>query len=124
MERPLAGPKGGQFGKAGIGVANAFGVKTSYSGKPDRATHSGSLVTTSDGGRYLVHKGDGFGKSSNTVVVDAKHMSNNWKAAGPTQNVGGRANVSDYVKAGGKDYSVRGSNCHNATEKMQGLGKK
>ena len=110
VERPLAGPKGGEFGKAGIGAANMFGIKTSFSGQPDRATHSGSLVTTSDGSQYLVHKGDGFGKSSDTVVVDAKHMSSNWVHAGSRQDVGGRASVSDYVKAGGSDYHLRGGN--------------
>ena len=26
-----------------------------------------------------MHKGSGYGKSSQTVVVDAKHMSSNWK---------------------------------------------
>ena len=123
VERPLHGFNGGQIGKAGVGVANAVGIETSYSRQPDRSTHSGSLVTTDDGSRYLVHKGDGFGKSSDTVVVDAKHMSNNWVPAGPSQDVGGRATVSDYVKAGGADYHLRGSNCHNATRDMQDLGK-
>ena len=122
VERPLAGPMRGQFGRAGIGAANAFGISTSYSGRPDRATHSGSLVTTSDGSRYLVHKGDDFGKSTNTVVVDAKHMSNNWTPVGQSHDVGGRASVSDYVKAGGKDYSLH-NNCHDATRNMQNLGK-
>ena len=36
-------------------------------------------VTTAGGERYLVHNGKGYGKSGQTVVVDAKHMSNNWK---------------------------------------------
>ena len=123
VERPLAGGKYPQPGKTAIRTANAIGITTSYSGNPDQATHSGLLVTTSDGSRYLVHKGDGFGKSSNTVVVDAKHMSKNWKPVGASQDVGGRATVSDYVKAGGKDYHLRGANCHNATHNMQNLGK-
>lgn len=123
VERPLKGPGGGKFGQGAIAAANFVGIKTSHSGKNDRATHSGSLVTTSDGKQYLVHKGDGFGKSSNTVVTDAKHMSSKWKPAGPTTNVAGRASISDFVKAGGKDYNVRGKNCHNATSKMQNLGK-
>jgi hypothetical protein len=122
VERPLAGQKGGQYGKSAISAANAFGVTTSYSGKPDQATHSGSLATTSDGSQYLVHKGDGFGKSSDTVVVDAKHMSKNWQPVGQSRDVGGRASVSDYVKAGGKDYHLRGGDCHDATRNMQNLG--
>ena len=36
-------------------------------------------VTTDSGEQYLVHKGPGFGKSGQTVVVDAKHMSDNWQ---------------------------------------------
>ena len=36
-------------------------------------------VTTAAGEQYLVHKGPEFGKSSQTVVVDAGHMSSNWK---------------------------------------------
>lgn len=36
-------------------------------------------LTTESGNQYLVHKGSGYGKSSQTVVVDAKHMSSNWK---------------------------------------------
>ncbi len=36
-------------------------------------------VTTESGNQWLIHKGDGYGKSSQTVVVDAKHMSDDWK---------------------------------------------
>ena len=122
VERPLNAFKGGQIGRTGVAAANAFGITTSYSGKPDRATHSGSLLTTADGKQWLAHKGDGFGKSTDTVVVDAKHMSGRWEPAGPTQNVGGKASVGDYVKAGGPHYSKSGSNCHNATQSMQKLG--
>lgn len=124
VERPLEGLNRGKFGKIGIGLANAAGVRTSYSNKLDQATHSGSLITTSDGRQYLVHKGDGFGKSGgDTVVTDAKHMTNRWEAAGPRQDVDGRATVADYVKAGGKDYRLRGADCHDATNNMQNLGR-
>lgn len=41
--------------------------------------HAGVRVTTAGGEQYLVHKGADYGKSSQTVVVDAKHMSDNWK---------------------------------------------
>lgn len=36
-------------------------------------------ITTANGKQYLVHKGPGFGKSSQTVVTDARHMSDKWK---------------------------------------------
>ncbi|KAL7887092.1 hypothetical protein AOLI_G00048130 [Acnodon oligacanthus] len=42
-------------------------------------SHSGVRVTLEDGTKWLVHKGDGYGISSQTVVVDARHMSPNWK---------------------------------------------
>lgn len=38
-------------------------------------------VTLDDGTKWLVHKGDGYGISSQTVVVAARHMSTNWKAS-------------------------------------------
>lgn len=38
-------------------------------------------VTLADGSQWLVHKGDGFGISSQTVVVAARHMGRDWKAS-------------------------------------------
>uniref|UniRef100_A0A671M909 Uncharacterized protein n=1 Tax=Sinocyclocheilus anshuiensis TaxID=1608454 RepID=A0A671M909_9TELE len=32
-------------------------------------SHSGVRVTLQDGSKWLIHKGDGYGKSSQTVVV-------------------------------------------------------
>uniref|UniRef100_A0A672LPB4 Uncharacterized protein n=1 Tax=Sinocyclocheilus grahami TaxID=75366 RepID=A0A672LPB4_SINGR len=49
-----------------------------------------------DGTKWLVHKGDGYGISSRTVVVAAHHMS----------NFRGSKTVSDFVKAGGTDYKL------------------
>ncbi|XP_028407093.1 uncharacterized protein LOC114529473 [Dendronephthya gigantea] len=123
VERPLDAFNGGRIGRVGVLGANAAGISTSYSGQRDRAMHSGTLITTSDGGKWLVHKGK-EGKSFDTVVTDAKHMHpDTWRPAGPQQNVGGRASVSDFVKAGGAKYDVRGANCHDATRNMQKLGK-
>uniref|UniRef100_A0A0E9VM68 Uncharacterized protein n=1 Tax=Anguilla anguilla TaxID=7936 RepID=A0A0E9VM68_ANGAN len=42
-------------------------------------SHSGVRVTLADGSQWLVHKGDHFGISSQTVVVAARHMSKDWK---------------------------------------------
>ncbi|OPL33689.1 hypothetical protein AM593_00890, partial [Mytilus galloprovincialis] len=53
FSRPLSG----FFGKIGI-------------------KHTGVVATTKNGGKFLVHKGSGYGKSSSTIVVNAKHMSN------------------------------------------------
>ena len=46
-------------------------------------TVSLSRVTLRDGSTWLVHKGDGFGISSQTVVVDARHMSTSWQVRCP-----------------------------------------
>jgi hypothetical protein len=48
-------------------------------------SHTVSLsgVTLRDRSTWLVHKGDGFGISSQTVVVDARHMSTSWQVRSP-----------------------------------------
>ncbi|KAF4087445.1 hypothetical protein AMELA_G00070850 [Ameiurus melas] len=80
-------------------------------------SHSGVRVTLADGTKWLVHKGDRFGISSQTVVVDARHMSNNWKIR-EIKNFRGSKTVSDFVKAGGTDYSLLFNNCHDAAGRM------
>ncbi|XP_076827351.1 uncharacterized protein LOC143473992 [Brachyhypopomus gauderio] len=82
-----------------------------------KLSHSGVRVTLADGTNWLVHKGDGYGISSQTVVVAARHMSSNWKII-ETKNFGGSKIVSDFVKAGGTDYSLIFNNCHDASERM------
>ncbi|KAK2855290.1 hypothetical protein Q7C36_007159 [Tachysurus vachellii] len=80
-------------------------------------SHSGVRVTLEDGTKWLVHKGDGFGISSQTVVVDARHMSNKWKIR-ETKNFGGSKRVTDFVREGGTDYSLIFNNCHDAAGRM------
>ena len=46
-------------------------------------TVSLSSVTLHDGSKCLVHKGDGYGLTSQTVVVDARHMSAEWEVRSP-----------------------------------------
>ncbi|XP_031570007.1 uncharacterized protein LOC116304407 isoform X10 [Actinia tenebrosa] len=78
--------------------------------------HSGVVVTTASGKRYLVHKGPGYGKSSQTVVTDAKNMSKKWKVEKSKKVTGAR--VGDYVKTGGKTYRVFTDNCNQASQRM------
>ncbi|KAJ8288172.1 hypothetical protein COCON_G00008310 [Conger conger] len=80
-------------------------------------SHSGVRVTLADGSQWLVHKGDNFGIKSNTVVVDVKHMSDKWKVV-ETKDFEGRKTVSDFVKAGGTDYSLIFDNCHSGAGRM------
>ncbi|KAJ8290757.1 hypothetical protein GJAV_G00017120 [Gymnothorax javanicus] len=80
-------------------------------------SHSGVRVTLADGTQWLVHKGDEYGIKSQTVVVDAKHMSSKWKIV-ETKDFGGSKTVSDFVKAGGTDYSLIFDNCHHGAGRM------
>uniref|UniRef100_A0A8C4STE0 Uncharacterized protein n=1 Tax=Erpetoichthys calabaricus TaxID=27687 RepID=A0A8C4STE0_ERPCA len=80
-------------------------------------SHTGVRVTLSDGSQWLIHKGSGYGKSSETVVVDAKHMSHEWKVI-ETKDFEGTRTVSDFVKAGGSYYNLLIDNCHDASRRM------
>lgn len=123
VERPLAGLNNGKIGSVVVKLANKLGIKTSISEQKSRATHSGVVVTTTDGKKYLVHKGDGYGKSSQTVVVDAKHMGKSWKNVGKSGNGNGKS-IGSFVKAGGENYKLSGGNCHDATDDMKKNGKR
>ncbi|XP_062322290.1 uncharacterized protein LOC134023955 [Osmerus eperlanus] len=80
-------------------------------------SHSGVRVTLKDGTKWLVHKGGGFGQSSQTVVVAVRHMSSDWNII-ETKNFGGCKTVSDFVKAGGSGYSLIFDNCHMGAGRM------
>uniref|UniRef100_A0A8C2FJT9 Uncharacterized protein n=1 Tax=Cyprinus carpio TaxID=7962 RepID=A0A8C2FJT9_CYPCA len=84
-----------------------------------QTSHSGVRVTLGDGIKWLVHKGDGYGISSQTVVVADRHMSSNWKIV-ETKDFRGSKTVSDIVKAGGTDYKLLFDNCHDAADRMMG----
>lgn len=81
--------------------------------------HSGVVVDTQDGRRFLVHKGKNYGRSSETVVTDARHMSSDWRTVG-SRPVSG-SSVADFVRAGGKDYSTLTDNCHSGRCRMMEL---
>ncbi|KAJ0066443.1 hypothetical protein NL108_013057 [Boleophthalmus pectinirostris] len=85
---------------------------------PNPTTHSGVRVTLNDGQKFLIHKGPEFGKASETVITDAKHMSDKWQVQ-QTREFGGTRTVGDFVKTGGENYSViRGQHCHRAAKDM------
>ncbi|XP_076076430.1 uncharacterized protein LOC143047277 [Mytilus galloprovincialis] len=75
--------------------------------------HTGVVATTKDGGKFLVHKGADYGKSSDTVVVDAKHMSSKWTKTGEKPVAAGKT-ISDVMNDGyvnkrygfGKDQKI------------------
>uniref|UniRef100_A0A665SU52 Uncharacterized protein n=1 Tax=Echeneis naucrates TaxID=173247 RepID=A0A665SU52_ECHNA len=78
-------------------------------------SHSGVRVTLEDGSRWLIHKGDGYGRSSQTVVTDARHMSSAWE---DKVNFQGSKTVSDLVRAGGANYNLFTDNCHLGSRRM------
>ena len=80
------------------------------------AEHSGTRVTTEDGKQYLIHKGKGYGNSSQSVITPAKHMSNNWHRAGESYKP--NANVGEMIQKSGTGYHETKDNCHHGTVRM------
>ncbi len=85
-------------------------------------------ITTNTGERWLAHKGKGYGKSMDTVLVDARHMSGSWKPLGLSVHVGGRQTVGDFMKAAAgtgvyKWYNPN-KNCWGAADAIIALAKK
>ncbi|CAF2155188.1 unnamed protein product [Rotaria magnacalcarata] len=83
--------------------------------------HWGQVATHEDGQRFLVHKGNNFGKNSQTVAVDARYMSNNWSPRGSAVNVNPEksVNLADLVKSGGAYYNPICDNCMHGSQRMQ-----
>ena len=101
-------------------------------------------MTLGDGSQWLIHKGGGYGISSDTVVVDARHMSSDWTVSLHVNvhvssqdegsdasdllflssqvvkegNFQGRKSVTDFVATGGSDYNFLFDNCHRASIRM------
>ncbi|XP_071324350.1 uncharacterized protein [Trachinotus anak] len=87
-------------------------------------SHSGVRVTLADGTQWLVHKGKDYGISSQTVVTDARHMSENWETF-ERRDFRGTKKVFDFVRDGGQNYHSLFCNCHLASLQMMqnsGLG--
>ncbi|KAK2845174.1 hypothetical protein Q5P01_011833 [Channa striata] len=80
-------------------------------------SHSGVRVTLADGTKWLIHKGDGYGRSSQTVVTDARHMSSAWEPVS-AKNFGGTRSVYEFVAAGGSNYNLLWDNCHLGSRRM------
>ncbi len=103
-------------------------------------------VTLGDGSKWLIHKGQNYGISSQTVVTPARHMSSDWKVnlhvlpkinlchcrtlsnssslcltsvqVVREGNFLGRKTVSDFVRTGGSNYDLLFDNCHWASIRM------
>ncbi|XP_045897284.1 uncharacterized protein LOC123964246 [Micropterus dolomieu] len=80
-------------------------------------SHSGVRVTLRDGSKWLIHKGQNYGISSQTVVTKANQMSSDWRVV-RTGNFQGRKTVGDFVATGGSNYDFLFDNCHWASIRM------
>ena len=68
----------------------------------------------------FIFQGDGYGGTGGqTVVTDERHMSPRWRNRGG-HDVSG-STVGDFVKAGGRDYSLCTDNCHDGRDRMLDL---
>ncbi|CAF0948375.1 unnamed protein product [Brachionus calyciflorus] len=83
-------------------------------------SHSGVVVTLTNGVKYLVHKGKEYGKASQTGVVSTTYMSHLWRFQEEC-NVHVDRTVSDYVTAGGINYDLFNDNCNHASARMMAL---
>lgn len=115
VERPLA-----TVAPVLVSAAKIYGIKTSISGKKDQITHSGVLVTTTDGKKYLVHKNmkNKDGTRGTTVEEVKTRLDNRWKKVKPSKKIATKATIGDYIRVGGTNYSLIRDNCHDATERM------
>ncbi|CAI5661499.1 unnamed protein product [Oreochromis niloticus] len=65
--------------------------------------HQSLRVTLADESQWLIHKGQGYSISSETVVTSARHMSSDWKPVFHlSRQFNGRKKVADFVKHGGE----------------------
>ncbi|UJR19431.1 hypothetical protein I4U23_022561 [Adineta vaga] len=103
-----------------LNIKPVFGVDIAKHLDKVGINHRGQVATLDDDKRFLTHKGPSFGHNSQTVVVDAKYMSNNWKPYGPPVTAGSHSvRLGDLVKAGGKDYKTLCDNCIHGSSRMK-----
>uniref|UniRef100_A0A672HYZ1 Uncharacterized protein n=1 Tax=Salarias fasciatus TaxID=181472 RepID=A0A672HYZ1_SALFA len=80
-------------------------------------SHSGVRVTLADNSQFLIHKGDDYGISSQTVVTPAGEMTDRWSVV-ESKDFAGQKTVGDFVAAGGSDYKLLFDNCHHGAGRM------
>lgn len=81
--------------------------------------HCGVVLTLANGRRWLVHKGNEYGKASQTVVVSASYMSSAWSRS--VSKTIRYSTVGDYVRAGGPNYNLVTDNSQHACNRMMNL---
>ena len=110
-------------------LQNYHTIKTSISGKKDRVMHSGMVVYTLDGKKYLIHKGknlEGRQSASKTVIQVAKEamFKKGYTKVGRSFKPKTIRNVRDFYKESGSGYDFVTDNCHDGTLRMYDLARK
>ena len=119
-----------RYGEKTIKCLHRLGVKTSISGKTDRVMHSGMLVKTKDGAKYLIHKVKEGKKGSKVRKGTIIEVPNNAMYNKKYEKVGGPIfprklrSVEEYFRESGQDYNFMDDNCHDATLRMKDLANK
>ena len=132
VERPMG--KCGSVFENGYGVEtieflNALRILTSMSGKKDRTMHSGVVVTTEDGSKYLIHKLGGksfktlLGRATIIEMANDSMYERGYATVGPPIQATKLWEIKYYKKASGGHYIFWLNNCHHATKRMKKLAK-
>ena len=116
------------YDKGTIKCLHCLGVRTSMSGKTDRVMHSGIVVKTEDGNKYLIHKGRKFGTSYQRTIIevanDGMYDRGYEKVGDPIAPKNTARTVEEYFRKSGGSYDFMHNNCHDATLRMKDLANK
>ena len=77
------------------------------------------VATLTDGRRFLVVKGNQKGEGSETIVILADHMTDDWTKV-TTKDVS-QSTLLDLVNAGGKGFNIMADNGRDAASRMMRL---
>ena len=116
------------YGEKTIKCLRCEGIKTSISGKTDRLMHSGMVVKTEDGNKYLIHKGQKFGTRDNRTIIevanDSMYDKGYEKVGDPITPKNTARTVEEYFRKSGSSYDFKNNNCHDGTLRMKDLANK
>ena len=115
------------YGEEAIKCLHCMGVKTSMSGKKDRVMHSGVIVKTEDGSKYLIHKGKKFGSNGHRTIIEKPNdtmYDKGYRNVNDPIKPKKLRSVKDYFKVSGNGYHFETDNCHDGTTRMRNLAKK
>ena len=115
------------YGERTIKCLNCKGVKTSMSGKKDRVMHSGVIVKTEDGSKYLIHKRKDVVLGVKGTVIEEPNdamYDKGYRNVGDPIEPKKLRSIREYFKASGNGYNFMTDNCHDGAERMIKLANK